>query len=63
MDGNKNAIVGINMDISKMETSIISALEYLGLPKTEIFSDVKQRKMGLEWTGWFKAKWVYSFYD
>jgi hypothetical protein len=20
-------------------------------------------KMGLEWSGWFKAKWVYSFYD
>jgi len=20
-------------------------------------------KMGLEWTGWFKAKWVYEFYD
>jgi len=43
MDENKNAIVSINMDISKMETSIISALDFLGLPKTEIFSDVKQR--------------------
>lgn len=20
-------------------------------------------RMGLDWTGWFKAKWVYSFYD
>lgn len=20
-------------------------------------------KMGLEWCGWFKVKWVYSFYD
>ncbi|MCH4202429.1 MAG: hypothetical protein LKF69_00270 [Bacilli bacterium] len=20
-------------------------------------------KMGLEWTGWFNTKWVYSFYD
>lgn len=43
MDKNQNAIVSINGNITLMETSIISALEYLGLPKTEIFSDVKQR--------------------
>lgn len=43
MDEEKNAIVNINNDISKMETRIVSALEYLGLPSDQIFTDTRQR--------------------
>jgi len=43
MKKNINAIASINNDIPKIETSIISALEYLELPSTDIFSNIKQR--------------------